>query len=203
MSAVNSNSDVLRKEPLQQPQRLSRKYILFPLQYPTCWDYYKRAENAFWTTSELDLTGDRADWLVLPAPVRGFLSTVLAFFTSSDMIVVNNLQEDIDFLRIEIPEIRTFYAFQSAVEAIHTETYCRLIETYVQDPDESERLQRPRHDALGPSQAAVGAVVHEQSFAELCGKARWPLPSSRACCSPEALPASSGSRRSTRERWSA
>ena len=137
---VASVATVSRKEPLQQPQTLSRKYILFPLQYPCCWEFYRRAEAAFWTSSELDLSADRADWMTLPKNVQHFLSTVLAFFASSDMIVVNNLQEDIDFLKIQIPEIRTFYAFQAAVEAIHTETYCSLIQTIISDECECTHL---------------------------------------------------------------
>lgn len=45
-------------------------------------------------------------------------------------IVVNFCDE------IQIPEARCFYAFQAAMENIHSETYSLLIDTYIKDADE-------------------------------------------------------------------
>jgi ribonucleotide reductase beta subunit family protein with ferritin-like domain len=45
------------------------------------------------------------------------------------------------FMRdVTIPEARSFYAFQIAIENIHSEMYSLLIDTYVQDAGERERL---------------------------------------------------------------
>jgi ribonucleoside-diphosphate reductase subunit M2 len=37
---------------------------------------------------------------------------------------------------VQIPEARFFYGYQIAVENIHSEMYCLLIDTYIQDPDQ-------------------------------------------------------------------
>ena len=41
---------------------------------------------------------------------------------------------------VQIAEARAFYAFQSMMEQVHSETYSLLIETYVRDADEKEFL---------------------------------------------------------------
>lgn len=35
---------------------------------------------------------------------------------------------------VQIPEARAFYAFQSAIEAVHSEMYGLLLEQYIRDP---------------------------------------------------------------------
>jgi len=53
--------------------------------------------------------------------------------------VLENLAER--FLKeVQIPEARCFYGFQLAMENIHSETYSLLIDTYIKDPVEKDRL---------------------------------------------------------------
>jgi ribonucleoside-diphosphate reductase beta chain len=64
---------------------------------------------------------------------------VLAFFAASDGIVNENLA--VNFMsEVQIPEARCFYGFQIMMENIHSETYALLIDTYVKDPVEKDRL---------------------------------------------------------------
>lgn len=75
----------------------------------------------------------------MTADERHFISHVLAFFASSDGIVLENLAER--FCRdVQIPEARCFYGFQIAMENIHSETYSLLIDTYIRDAQEKARL---------------------------------------------------------------
>jgi ribonucleoside-diphosphate reductase beta chain len=68
-----------------------------------------------------------------------FIKHVLAFFAASDGIVLENLAER--FLKeIQIPEARCFYGFQLAMENVHSETYSLLIDTYIKDSKEKEKL---------------------------------------------------------------
>jgi len=63
----------------------------------------------------------------------------LAFFAASDGIVNENLATN--FMEsIQIPEARCFYGFQIMMENIHSETYALLIDTYIKDPVEKNRL---------------------------------------------------------------
>jgi len=93
----------------------------------------------FWTAEEIDLVPDLNDWEKLNNDERHFISNVLAFFAASDGIVNENLA--IRFYKeTQIPEARCFYGFQIAMENIHSETYSLLIDTYVKDPKEKDKL---------------------------------------------------------------
>jgi len=64
---------------------------------------------------------------------------VLAFFSSSDAIVTDNLA--VRFMNeVQVSEVRAFYGFQIAMETIHSETYSLLIDTYIRDSDEKHKL---------------------------------------------------------------
>ena len=41
---------------------------------------------------------------------------------------------------VQVPEARCFYGFQIAMENIHSEMYSLLIDTYIKEPNERERL---------------------------------------------------------------
>lgn len=115
------------------------RFVLFPIQYDTTWQFYKKAEASFWTAEEIDLSQDIADWQKLSANEKYFISNVLAFFAGSDGIVNENLA--MRFMNdVQIPEARCFYGFQIAIENIHAETYSLLIDSYIKDPTERARL---------------------------------------------------------------
>ena len=82
---------------------------------------------------------DGADWEKLTADEKFFVSHVLAFFAASDGIVNENLCERFAS-EVQLPEARCFYGFQIAMENIHSETYSLLIDTYIKDAVEKERL---------------------------------------------------------------
>ena len=115
------------------------RFVLYPIRHDGLWRLYKQHIASFWTTEEIDLAADKADWLKLEADERFFITHVLAFFSGSDGIVVENLAER--FCRdVAVPEARCFYGFQMAMENVHAETYSLLIQTYVEDPKERRKL---------------------------------------------------------------
>jgi len=124
-------------EPLLKENK--NRFVIFPIKYPEIWKFYKKHVASFWTAEEVDLSHDLKDWQKLTDNERHFLSHVLAFFAASDGIVNENL-----CLRfsneVQIPEARCFYGFQIAMENIHSETYSLLIDTYVKDPQEKQKL---------------------------------------------------------------
>lgn len=123
----NSNEEYL----LKQSDRLT----IFPIQHNDMWEMYKKSVSAFWTPEELDLSKDIDDFNKLNDKERTFIKHILAFFSSSDTIVNINLGER--FLNdVQILEAKFFYAFQMAIENIHSETYSLLIDTYFKDPKE-------------------------------------------------------------------
>merc|ERR1712018_30564 len=116
-----------------------RRFVILPIQYGDIWQMYKKAEASFWTAEEVDLSKDLKDWENLKEDERYFVSHVLAFFAASDGIVNENLGER--FMKeVQVPEARCFYGFQVAMENIHSEMYSLLIDTYIKDRRERERL---------------------------------------------------------------
>ncbi|MBU1821809.1 MAG: ribonucleotide-diphosphate reductase subunit beta, partial [Bacteroidetes bacterium] len=117
------------------------RFVLFPIKHHDIWQMYKRHEASFWTAEEIDLSQDMKDWANLTDNERHFISHILAFFAASDGIVNENLA--INFLsEVQYAEAKCFYGFQIAMENIHSETYSLLIDTYIKDPTEKDRLLR-------------------------------------------------------------
>jgi ribonucleoside-diphosphate reductase beta chain len=116
------------------------RFVIFPIQHSDIWEFYKKHEASFWTAEEIDLSPDLVDWSTkLNDDERYFIKHVLAFFAASDGIVNENLAEN--FLHeVQYTEARFFYGFQIAIENIHSETYSLLIDTYIKDPVEKDKL---------------------------------------------------------------
>merc|ERR1711920_1220730 len=116
-----------------------RRFVMFPIQYPQVWEMYKKHEASFGTAEEIDLSHDNKDWDGLNDQERHFIKHVLAFFAASDGIVLENLAGMFS-TEVQIPEARAFYGFQIAMENIHSETYSLLIEQYIRDPAQQEKV---------------------------------------------------------------
>jgi len=115
------------------------RFCTFPIKYRDIWDMYKKAEASFWTAEEVDLSEDTKHWASLSDDERHFISHVLAFFASSDGIVLENLA--VRFMKdVQVPEARAFYGFQIMMEGIHSEMYALLIENYIKDTQEKMHL---------------------------------------------------------------
>ena len=73
------------------------------------------------------------------------IKTVLAFFASSDDIIIENLVSRF-MVEIQSSEIRAFYSFQNFLENVRSETYSLLIDTYIiKDSDEKYRMLNAIH----------------------------------------------------------
>lgn len=115
------------------------RFVLFPIKHDDIWQFYKKAEASFWTAEEIDLSQDLKDWNNMSDGERHFISHVLAFFAASDGIVNENLAEHF-VAEVQYTEAKFFYGFQIAIENIHSETYSLLIDTYVKDPNQKDKL---------------------------------------------------------------
>jgi ribonucleotide reductase beta subunit family protein with ferritin-like domain len=124
-------------EPLLAPD--DNRFVMFPIQHQDIWQMYKKQIDCFWRTEEIDLTKDLEFWNSLNEDEQFYISMILAFFAASDGIVLENLA--VRFMKeVQLAEARAFYGFQIAMENIHSETYSLLIETYIKNSDEKERL---------------------------------------------------------------
>ena len=133
MSQTEALEPILQENP--------NRFVLFPIEHADIWQWYKKSEASFWTAEEIDLSQDMKDWNSLNDGERHFISHVLAFFAASDGIVNENLAENF-VSEVQYTEAKFFYGFQIAMENIHSETYSLLIDTYVKDNKEKDRLFR-------------------------------------------------------------
>lgn len=93
----------------------------------------------FWTIKDVDFSQDLPHLKTLSKDELHYVTHVLAFFAQSDGIVNENLA--LRFYKdVEIPEARAFYADQIQREAVHAWAYALLIDTYVKDQNEKNRL---------------------------------------------------------------
>lgn len=143
------------------------RFVILPINYPKIWEQYKKHEASFWTAEEIDLGADAKDWASLNDGERHFISHVLAFFAASDGIVNENLA--VNFMsEVQLPEARCFYGFQIMMENIHSETYALLIDTYIKDPKEKDRLFHAIETVPAVKKKAEWALrwIENGSFAE-------------------------------------
>lgn len=115
------------------------RFVMFPIKHDDVWSMYKKQVDCFWRAEEVDLSKDMASWEKLNDDEKHFIKHVIAFFAASDGIVLENL--GMRFMsEVQTSEARAFYGFQIAMENIHSEMYSLLIDTYIKDKQEKDRL---------------------------------------------------------------
>ena len=115
------------------------RFVMFPIKDEDVWKMYKKQVDCFWRAEEVDLSKDLTHWEILTNEEKFFISHILAFFAASDGIVIENL--GMRFMgEVQLSEARAFYGFQIAMENIHSEMYSLLIEAYIKDKDEKNKL---------------------------------------------------------------
>ena len=155
-----------QQEPILQPN--DNRFVIFPIQHNDLWEWYKKQQACFWTAEEIDLHSDIVDWTTkLTDDERYFIKHILAFFAASDGIVNENLAENF-VNEVQYSEAKFFYGFQIMMENIHSETYSLLIDTYVKDEVEKDRLFRAIEVFPAIKKKAEWALkwIESDSFAE-------------------------------------
>ena len=91
-----------------------------------------------WTTEEIDWVDSKKDFDELTPEAQTFLLQIIAFFASSDMLVIDNLMDKF-MAEVTIAECRAFYTLQAYIETIHSETYATALEIFT-PPEQREHL---------------------------------------------------------------
>ncbi|SHG90891.1 ribonucleoside-diphosphate reductase beta chain [Winogradskyella wandonensis] len=153
-------------EPILQENK--DRFVIFPIQHHDLWEWYKKSEASIWTAEEIDLHQDITDWSdKLNDDERYFIKHILAFFAASDGIVNENLAENF-VNEVQYTEAKFFYGFQIMMENIHSETYSLLIDTYVKDETEKDKLFKAIENFPAIKKKAEWALkwIESPSFAE-------------------------------------
>jgi ribonucleoside-diphosphate reductase subunit M2 len=133
------STDTAFVEPLLKPD--DNRFVMFPITNQDIWAMYKKQMDCFWRAEEINLAQDLGDWDKLTPDEKHFISMVLAFFAASDGLVLENLASR--FMNdVQVSEARAFYGFQIAMENVHSECYSLLIDTYIRNSEEKDKLFR-------------------------------------------------------------
>lgn len=133
------SADTAFVEPLLKPD--DNRFVMFPIANQDIWAMYKKQMDCFWRAEEINLAQDLGDWDKLTPDEKHFISMVLAFFAASDGLVLENLASR--FMHdVQVSEARAFYGFQIAMENVHSESYSLLIDTYIRNNEEKDKLFR-------------------------------------------------------------
>lgn len=133
--------DIITKYNEDILDNINNKYTLFPInkKYEIFYELYKKQRACFWQPEEIDFSKDHNDLQKMNANEKYFIFYILAFFAASDSLVLENLGTNFN-VEIQIQEILHTLAFQTGMEAIHSETYSILLDTYVKDDNEKHKL---------------------------------------------------------------
>lgn len=132
-----------------------KRYSIFPIKNQDLWDAYKAAEKQTWVAEEVNLAQD--NYSDLTDDEKFYLKNILAFFTISDGLVIDNLCDNV-IDNVDIAEAKYYYNHQMFIEQVHANGYALLIDTYIKDAQEKKDLFN--------SMLTNGAVNDKASWAE-------------------------------------
>lgn len=116
------------------------RFCLFPIKDDELWKHYKKQVASFWTAEECQYSTDKDDFdNKLTDDERHFVKMVLAFFASSDGIVIDNLGQRF-LAEAKSSELIANYTIQIFIEQIHSEVYSLLIDSYISNEKEKKKL---------------------------------------------------------------
>jgi ribonucleotide reductase beta subunit family protein with ferritin-like domain len=112
----------------------------FPVRFPNLKKLWYDILSTFWVVSEVDMSEDKKHWdTKLNDNERYFLKHVLGFFAASDHFVNANISTNILSYFKDPVTIAIGYS-QGSIECIHQEMYSILIDTFITDINERDKI---------------------------------------------------------------
>lgn len=120
---------------LKEQHRLS----VHPIQHQDLWNLYLKQRASFWVPEEVSLADDRNDFEKLNSYEQKFIKNILAFFSTADGLVIDNITESL-FSKCNVLEIEYLYRWQISMEQIHADMYGQMLREIVTDDEERKSL---------------------------------------------------------------
>lgn len=108
------------------------------VKYPKLYELYLQHRSLRWTENAFNTSDDMISWRGISTPIKNLILNVLAYFSGSDIIVMDNLEHNM-LPDIELLEAKLFYAEQMAAEAVHSIAYGKLLDAFAK-PDQLDLL---------------------------------------------------------------
>ena len=123
---------------------IQKRKVLTPIIHNNLWNIYKKQQAVIWTMEEIDWTNDKQNFETLDEQEQEFLLNIVAFFASSDMIIVDNLFDQF-MSQVTVAECKSFYTLQAFIETVHSETYSKILEVLIHDEEKRRVLANAVH----------------------------------------------------------
>ena len=147
-----SDSNFNNIEPLLRDEDRFSYLPIIPGRQPII-NEYKRQQLSFWIATQVDMKEDKVHWkegILYPntkdkneieknKSAKEFITLILAFFAGSDVLVLQNLDEN--FIgEMTWLEVKAAYGWQSVMEMIHSEAYSIQINELISNNVEKNKL---------------------------------------------------------------
>lgn len=150
---MSSTHDFFDIEPLLQDDVNRFSYLPIKPGREHIINEYKRQMLSHWIATQVDMKTDKQHWkegILYPdttypdeieknESAKKFITLILAFFSGSDVLVLQNLDENF-ISEMKWLEIKATYGWQSVMEMIHSEAYSIQINELITDDKEKEKL---------------------------------------------------------------
>lgn len=111
-----------------------------PMTYPKFYDQYKTAIKNTWTPEEVSFQTDISDIRdKLTLGEKHVLNRVISFFAVGDLLVLHNAIRNLS-KHVNSPEALLYYARQIFEESLHQDFYNILLDNYIPDMSEREKI---------------------------------------------------------------
>lgn len=171
---MSSTSPMFSTESEPVPENILTKhnpnrFSLLPIHYPELHKLYEEQKRSYWWSHEVVFVDkDRTDWKGLNDNERHFIQNILAFFATSDGIVMENIVQQF-MSEIQIPEARSFFTIQLNIELVHSEVYANLLDYYIADEKLKLKLLRANSEISSVKAKADWAmkwITHTRPLSE-------------------------------------
>jgi ribonucleoside-diphosphate reductase subunit M2 len=117
----------------------AKRYSLFPIKDAETFSFYERHTATVWTNTEMKFSDDLEDFENLPPYQKEIVSWILAFFSSGDGEILQNLAFRF-ILEAGTLEEKAFFITQQFMELIHSEGYSLAIQALISNPEKRNAL---------------------------------------------------------------
>jgi ribonucleotide reductase beta subunit family protein with ferritin-like domain len=117
----------------------SDRYSLYPIRDKSTFKFFNTHVGTVWTNLEMDYSRDKEDYEKLTPTQQYMLGTILAFFSSADGVILDNLAFRF-ILEARSLEEKAFYVVQQFMELIHSEGYSMAIDALISDPEKRKEF---------------------------------------------------------------
>eukprot|EP00917_Polyrhabdina_sp_WS-2016_P021537 GHVP01046553.1.p1 GENE.GHVP01046553.1~~GHVP01046553.1.p1 ORF type:complete len:351 (+),score=68.82 GHVP01046553.1:84-1136(+) len=115
------------KEPLLDENW--ERWVSFPIVHNDSWEWYKKLESEFYSSSYFNISGEKSIFDENSPKIKAFLTSAVEDNLLIDKLLKSQFTENL-ISAVQLPEVRSYLAMQSAIETIHCEVFSSLLDAW-------------------------------------------------------------------------